>query len=46
VGVGVRAALGAGARAGTRATSSATMAAISNYRNGGGWSPGLSRYPD
>jgi hypothetical protein len=47
VGVGVRAALGVGTRVVTRTVSTAASpAAVSNYRNGGPWSPSVSRYPD
>jgi hypothetical protein len=47
VGVAVRGALGVGTRLAFRsATASASPAALSNYRSGGAWSPGITRYPD
>ena len=45
IGVGVRAALGVGTRVASRSVSAST-AALSNYRNGGPWSPAMTRYPD
>jgi hypothetical protein len=47
VGVGVRAALGVGTRVVSRTTSLvASPSAVSSYRNGGAWSPSITRYPD